>query len=77
MSKRTIRIAVTRTVQVERFEPATVTVEETIEVTNDKETVKEARAKLYADVTKAVKFAIDNEVAKYGKTKKKREDDDD
>jgi len=74
---RTIRISVQRTVQVERFEPVSVTVEETVQVRNEDE-VAEARMELYKDVTRAVKKFVDNEVAKYsdGKGKEKRRGDD-
>jgi hypothetical protein len=75
MAKRIIKISVSRTVQVERFEPVQVTVEETIEVENEKDKVEKARERLYSAVTKQVKSYVDNEVAKY--SKKKRRDDDD
>lgn len=77
MKKRTITISVSRTVQVERFEPAQVTVTETIEVEDEKEKVVKARERLYADVTKQVKSYVDNEVAKYTAKSKKRSSDDD
>lgn len=53
--------------QVERFEPVSVTVEETIEVRDDEEAVIKARRKLYSDVTKQVASYIDNEKRKYKK----------
>lgn len=76
MSKRTITISVSRTVQVERFEPSQVTVTETIEVLDEPERVEKARKRLYSDVTKQVKSYIDNEQLKYATTKKRKDDDD-
>lgn len=76
MKKRTITISVSRTIQIERFEPAQVTVSETIEVEDEKEKVVKARERLYADVTKQVKGYIDNEQAKYAKKKRKSDEDD-
>lgn len=76
MATRTISISVSRTVQVERFEPSQVTVTETIEVKDVPSAVKEARSELYAAVTKQVASYIENEQKKYGKKKRKSEDDD-
>lgn len=70
---RTIKISVSRTIQVERFEPVSVTVEETIQVKDNEDPV-EARTTLYKDVTQQVKRYVDNERKKYGT--KKREDDE-
>lgn len=70
MSKRTIQISVSRTIQIERYEPVQVTVSETIEVEDKKDTVVEARERLYAAVTKQVKNYVDNEKLKYGKKRK-------
>ena len=64
--KRVIKISVTRTMQVDRFEPVSVTVEETIEV-RDGDGVPEARTTLYKEVTQQVKKYIDNEARKYKK----------
>lgn len=68
---RTIKIAVSRTIQVERFEPVSVTVEESIQLKDD-EDAAEARTQLYSDVTKQVTRYVRNEVKKYG-TKKEEE----
>lgn len=71
---RTITISVTRTIQVERFEPVGVTVTESIEI-KDTADAAEARKKLYSDVTKQVTSYVENEKRKYAK--KGRSDDDD
>lgn len=77
MKKRVISISVSRTVQVERFEPVQVTVQETIEVEDEKEKVKDARERLYAGITKQVKAYIDNETTKYSAKSKKRRSEED
>lgn len=73
---RTITISVTRTIQVERFEPVGVTVTESIEI-KDTADPAEARKKLYSDVTKQVTSYVENEKKKYGKKKAQRDDEDD
>lgn len=65
---RTIRICVSRTVQVERFEPVQVEIEEIIQI-KDTEDPTSARKQLYKDVTQQVKSCIDNEVRKYKKAR--------
>lgn len=72
MRKITIRVG--RTTQVERYEPVSVEVEETITVA-DGEDVAEARMELYKGVTKFVKNAVDNEVRKYRAAKKAERDE--
>jgi len=71
MRVKTIKVAVSRTVQVERFEPVQVTVEAVADLEPD-ENVKEAKLELYKGVTRATKQFIDNEVLKYTKDKKER-----
>lgn len=63
--KRKIKMSVSRTIQVERFEPVTVQVEEEIVVSE--EDAAEARDNLYRAVTQQVKKYIDNERRKYAK----------
>lgn len=64
--KRKIKMSVSRTIQVERFEPVTVQVEEEIVVSE--EDAAEARDNLYRVVTQQVKKYIDNERRKYAKS---------
>lgn len=71
MRVKTIKVAVSRTVQVERFEPVQVTVEAVADLGPDDD-VKESKLELYKGVTRATKQFIDNEVLKYTKDKKER-----
>jgi hypothetical protein len=69
--KRTITIEVSKTIQIKQFEPVSVKVSETIQLTDDMDAT-EARTDLYKDVTRAVTKYIDNEQLKYeAKAKKK------
>jgi hypothetical protein len=65
-----ITIEVSRTVQINSYEPVSVKVIEQVEVGED-EDANEVRDETYARVTKAVKRYIDNEAAKYGAKAKK------
>jgi hypothetical protein len=69
---RTVKISVTRTIQVDRFEPVTVTVEESIQL-KDSEDPVEPRRELYKEVTQQVAKYIENEKRKYSKSKKEEE----
>lgn len=72
MSKRRIKIQVSRTIQVDRYEPVTVSIEEEIVVTDDE--ADDARKELYRSVTQNVKKFIDNERLKYTTKKAKQND---
>lgn len=72
---RTLKISVCRTVQVERYEPVTVTVEESIQL-KDSEDPAEARSALYKDVTQQVTRYVKNEVKKYGQKKAEQGEDE-
>lgn len=65
----TIKIEVSRTVQINSYEPVSVKVTEQV-VVGEEEDTDEVRDATYSRVTKAVKRYIDNEAAKYGKAKK-------
>lgn len=66
---RTITIEVSRTVQIQSYEPVSVRVSETIKLDDDEDEA-EARADLYKAVTKQVASYIKNEQLKYSATKK-------
>ncbi len=72
MSKRRIKIQVSRTIQVDRYEPVTVSIEEEIVVMDDE--ADDARKELYRSVTQNVKKFIDNEKLKYTTKKAKQND---
>ncbi len=72
MSKRRIKIQVSRTIQVDRYEPVTVSIEEEIVVMDDE--ADDARKELYRSVTQNVKKFIDNERLKYTTKKAKQND---
>ena len=72
MSKRRIKIQVSRTIQVDRYEPVTDSIEEEIVVMDDE--ADDARKELYRSVTQNVKKFIDNEKLKYTTKKAKQND---
>lgn len=72
MSKRRIKIQVSRTIQVDRYEPVSVSIEEEIVVMDDE--ADDARKELYRSVTQNVKKFIDNEKLKYTTKKVKHND---
>ena len=72
MKRKIIKFAVSRTVQVERFEPVTVTFEASAEI-EPGDDVSACEFELYKEVTQRVKKCVDNEVKKYGAEKAKRE----
>jgi hypothetical protein len=63
--KRTkVRVSISRTVQVNRFNPSTVTVEEEADVP-DGMTADDVKAELYESVTKTVQKFMRKEIKKY------------
>lgn len=63
--KRTkVRVSISRTVQVNRFNPSTVTVEEEADVP-DGMTADDVRTELYESVTKTVQKFMRKEIKKY------------
>jgi len=75
MKRKTIKFVVSRTVQVERFEPVTVTFEASAELEPDDD-IPACEFELYREVTQRVKKCIDNEVKKYAKEKAARDAED-
>jgi hypothetical protein len=73
MKIKTIKVMVSRTVQIERFEPVQVTFEAAATIEED-EDIDKAQFELYKQVTQFTKKCVDNEVRKY---KKAKENDDD
>jgi len=69
MRIKSIKVTVSRTVQVDRFEPVQVTIEEAADL-EPGDDIETCEFELYKQVTKRVKKCIDNEVAKYAKSKK-------
>lgn len=67
MSKRTITIQVSKTVQAKQYEPVTVSVTETV-ICED-EDAEEVRMNTYREVTQAVRKYIINETRKYKEEK--------
>jgi hypothetical protein len=73
MKTRTLTIEVTKTVQVQSYEPVTVRVSETVAL-DDSDDAAEVRTETYRRVTQAVKKYIDNEHTKYVQDLKQKKD---
>lgn len=71
MSKRTITVQVSKTIQAKQYEPVTVSVTETV-ICEDEDAV-EVRMETYRAVTQAVHKYVGNEVRKYQAKQKDEE----
>jgi hypothetical protein len=69
--KNTLTVKVSKTVQVQQYEPVTVEVTETMILTPENNN-EESRTKLYRRVTREVAAHMENEKAKWEKELKKR-----
>ena len=72
MRIKSIKVTVSRTVQVERFEPIQVTLEEQADI-EPGDDMDKCEFELYKQVTQRVKKCVDNEVRKYQKAKENEE----
>lgn len=71
MKIKTITATVKRTIQTDSYESSSVEITEVVELSDDDEP-EDVRKETYANVTKMVKRAIDNEFKKYLNSNKER-----
>lgn len=69
MRVKEIMVSVKRVIQTAAYESSTVELTQTVELDEDDD-ASEVRNEAYADVTRMVKRAIDNEAKKYGSKEK-------